>query len=229
MTFSRSAGRTRPRSGADWPRARVGMINRAINLAIRPVSDLAQWGVIDHWSAPLETFTPGRGACEDYAIAKYVALIQVGVAAEDVRLVIVRGLGVGEDHAVVANHLDGDWVILDNRWLMLDKDSEMRRVVPLSVLDEAGVAQFVPTTTPAARNTSSAPYKSAASPNLTNIAIAGTVHGHAFTILSRNAAHFAPMDVVVVNAFLSSTRTQRIAAADRSGMTGTSFFCRLMF
>ena len=34
-------------------RARVGVINRDINMAIRPTSDLAQWGVADRWSAPL--------------------------------------------------------------------------------------------------------------------------------------------------------------------------------
>jgi hypothetical protein len=32
-------------------RARVGVINRDINMAIRPTSDLAQWGVTDRWSA----------------------------------------------------------------------------------------------------------------------------------------------------------------------------------
>ena len=31
-------------------RARLGEINRAINLAVRPVSDLAQYGQIDVWS-----------------------------------------------------------------------------------------------------------------------------------------------------------------------------------
>src|SRR5690606_3083121 len=36
-------------------RARVGEINRAVNLAIRPVSDERQFGVIDHWAGPLET------------------------------------------------------------------------------------------------------------------------------------------------------------------------------
>ena len=55
-------------------RARIGVINRAINLAIQPMTDLAQWGVADRWSAPLDTLTTGRGDCEDYAIAKYVAL-----------------------------------------------------------------------------------------------------------------------------------------------------------
>ena len=139
---------------AQTGRARIGIINRAINLAIRPMSDLAQWGVIDRWSSPLETFTTGRGDCEDYAIAKYVALIQAGIAAEDVRLVVVRDLAFGEDHAVVATRLNGDWIILDNRWLTLVEDSEMRRTVPLFVLDQTGVKQFALTPTPDAHRAS---------------------------------------------------------------------------
>ena len=61
--------------------ARIGVINRAVNMAIEPMSDMAQWGVPDRWSPPLETFTTGRGDCEDYAIAKYVALTAAGVPA----------------------------------------------------------------------------------------------------------------------------------------------------
>jgi len=129
-------------------RARIGIINRAINLAIRPMSDLAQWGVIDRWSAPLVTLTTGRGDCEDYAIAKYVALKEAGVAAEDLRLVIVRDLAVGGDHAVVAARLDDDWIVLDNRWLALVEDSQTRQMVPLFVLDQTGVRQFARAATP---------------------------------------------------------------------------------
>ncbi len=55
-------------------RARLGEINRAINLAIRPMSDEAQYGQLDVWSSPLVTFAHGAGDCEDYAIAKFVAL-----------------------------------------------------------------------------------------------------------------------------------------------------------
>ena len=62
-------------------RARLGEINRAINLAIRPMSDLAQYGEIDVWSSPLVTFAHGAGDCEDYAIAKFVALRLAGIAA----------------------------------------------------------------------------------------------------------------------------------------------------
>src|SRR6478672_11120314 len=52
-------------------RARLGEINRAINLAIRPVSDLAHHGRIDVWTSPLATLSSGSGDCEDYAIAKF--------------------------------------------------------------------------------------------------------------------------------------------------------------
>ena len=41
-------------------RARLGEINRAINLAIKPMGDFEQYGAIDVWSSPLSTLTRGR-------------------------------------------------------------------------------------------------------------------------------------------------------------------------
>jgi predicted transglutaminase-like cysteine proteinase len=124
--------------------ARIGVINRAVNMAIEPMSDMAQWGVPDRWSPPLETFTTGHGDCEDYAIAKYVALTAAGIPAADVKLVIVRNIAANEDHAIVAVRNGGNWIMLDNRWLTLVKDVEMPRIAPLFVLDDAGVREFVP-------------------------------------------------------------------------------------
>ncbi len=139
QSFLAIVAQGRTRSGL----ARIGTINRAVNLAIEPMSDMAQWGVPDRWSDPLETFTTGRGDCEDYAIAKYVALTAAGVPVQDVKLVIVRNTAADEDHAVVAVRNDGDWIILDNRWLTMVKDIEMAKAAPLFVLDEAGVRAFV--------------------------------------------------------------------------------------
>jgi predicted transglutaminase-like cysteine proteinase len=125
-------------------RARIGVINRAINLSIMAVSDMAQWGVDDRWSPPLETFATGKGDCEDYAIAKYAALIETGIAAADVKLMIVRNTAASEDHAVTAVRLDGVWIILDNRWLRLVEDTAMVQAVPLFALEAEGVRQFLP-------------------------------------------------------------------------------------
>jgi predicted transglutaminase-like cysteine proteinase len=122
---------------ANTGRARIGVINRAINLTIKATS-------LNRWTTPLETFAMGRGDCKQYAIAKYLALIEAGFSENDVRLVILRNLATGDNHAVVAVRLNGDWIMLDNRWLNMVRDTEMGRMIPLFVLDRRGVKQFLP-------------------------------------------------------------------------------------
>jgi predicted transglutaminase-like cysteine proteinase len=123
-------------------RARFGELNRAINFAIRPMSDLAQHGQIDVWSSPLETFATGAGDCEDYAIAKYVALRMAGISPEDIRLVVLRDQMHGEDHALIFARLDGHWLSLDNRRLLMVEDVDIRNHKPLFVLDDRGVMRY---------------------------------------------------------------------------------------
>ena len=123
-------------------RARLGDINRAINLAIRPMSDLAQYGEVDVWTSPLMTFDHGAGDCEDYAIAKFMALRQAGLAAEDLRIVIMRDTIRGEDHAVAAARLDGHWLMLDNRRMALVEDIDVRNYRPLFVFDQSAIMQY---------------------------------------------------------------------------------------
>ena len=106
-------------------RARLGMINRAINLSIQATSDVVQHGVPDVWSSPLATFGSGKGDCEDYAIAKFAALLLAGVPPQDLRLVLVRNLRLQEAHAVLAARLGDRWVILDNRRLLLLEDRDV--------------------------------------------------------------------------------------------------------
>jgi len=89
--------------------------------------------------------TSGRGDCEDYAIAKYVALVDAGIPEQDVKLVIVHNLAFDEDHAMVATRVDGEWIVLDNRSLALVPDIAVRRVTPLFVPDDIGVKVFAPT------------------------------------------------------------------------------------
>ena len=124
-------------------RARLGEINRAINLSIRPMSDLAQYGVVDLWSSPLATLAAGAGDCEDYAIAKYVALREAGLGNEDLRLLIVRDTKLREDHAVVAARLDGRWLVLDNRRLVLLEDMQLKQYAPMFEIDDEGVKRLV--------------------------------------------------------------------------------------
>jgi predicted transglutaminase-like cysteine proteinase len=124
-------------------RARVGIINRAVDLAISPVSDETQWGVPDHWSDPLETLQSNSGDCEDYAIVKYAALLAAGLSKDAVKIVVLRNRLPNEDHAVVAVRVDNQWFILDNRTLALVRDTDVRRATPEFVLDDLGVSRFV--------------------------------------------------------------------------------------
>jgi predicted transglutaminase-like cysteine proteinase len=123
-------------------RARVGLINRAADLAISPVSDEMQWGVTDHWSDPFETLLSNRGDCEDYAILKYAALLEAGIPKDDVKIVILKNFFPSEKHAAVATRVDGQWLILDNRTLTLVRDTDVTRAIPEFVLDHEGVKRF---------------------------------------------------------------------------------------
>jgi len=138
LRFLSIAERARARDGL----ARFGEINRAINLAIRPVSDIENYGVADFWSAPLATLAKGSGDCEDYAIAKLYLLREVGVASADLRLVIVRDLKHDEDHAVVAVRFEGRWLILDNRRLVMLPDADVADYRATFVIDDTGVRAY---------------------------------------------------------------------------------------
>jgi predicted transglutaminase-like cysteine proteinase len=124
-------------------RARVGVINRAVDLAIRPMSDEKQWGVPDHWSDPLETLHLNSGDCEDYAIVKYAALRAAGLSKDAVKIVVWRNRLPNNDHAVLAVRVDDQWLMLDNRTLTLVRDTDVTRAIPEFVLDDQGVRRFI--------------------------------------------------------------------------------------
>ena len=128
-------------------RVRLNFVNQRVNNAIRYTSDMTQWGTPDEWSAPLAagkgSFDTGLGDCEDYAIAKYVALRAAGIPAKQLRVLLVRDNIARLDHAVLAANEDGHWYVLDNRWTAAVEDSDVRRFTPLFALDDQGVKLLV--------------------------------------------------------------------------------------
>jgi predicted transglutaminase-like cysteine proteinase len=124
-------------------RARVGLINRAVDLAIKPADDEKQWGIPDRWSDPLETLSSERGDCEDYAILKYAVLLEAGFPEESLKIVVWKKRFPDEDHAVLAVRVDNQWLILDNVTLALVRDTDVRRAIPEFVLDGRGVRRLI--------------------------------------------------------------------------------------
>jgi predicted transglutaminase-like cysteine proteinase len=116
--------------------ALIGHLNRTINLSITPFES-------SEWLTGLDAIK-AEGDCKAYATAKYFALIEVGIAAERVRLVIVHERNHVEDHMVVTVYQDDRWLILDNLTLTLVQDTDESEYAPLFVLDDHGVRQFQP-------------------------------------------------------------------------------------
>lgn len=125
-------------------RVRLAWVNRAVNLSIRPASDWAQYGYADYWASPLTTLANQAGDCEDYAILKYAVLTELGVAPDDLNLVIVRDDIRQTEHAVLAVRDEGEWVILDNRMMATPRAKQVRQYFPMFAMDYRGVREFSP-------------------------------------------------------------------------------------
>ncbi|WP_456728788.1 transglutaminase-like cysteine peptidase [Bradyrhizobium sp. USDA 3364] len=78
-------------------------------------------------------FSPGD--CEDYAVVKYLALMEVGMSEADLRIVLMKSVFPNEDHAALAARVAGEWLILDSRILTLDRHTDVMRAAPIFVLD----------------------------------------------------------------------------------------------
>src|SRR5215475_3116380 len=73
------------------PAVQLKLVNKAINQH-RYIEDWANWDLADYWETPLQ-FLDRSGDCEDFAIAKYLALRAAGMPADAMRIVIVRDRG----------------------------------------------------------------------------------------------------------------------------------------
>ncbi len=80
----------------------------------RYILDNNNWGKSDYWATPVEFFTRG-GDCEDFAIAKYVALRSLGFPEERLRVAIVQDTVKNIPHAVLVAYTDEGAYILDNQ------------------------------------------------------------------------------------------------------------------
>jgi len=124
---------------AQTGRARLGFVNRAINLAIRPIHKRTNYSGPELWRTPVATLANGAGDCMNYAIAKYFALGELGISATDRRLVVVGMKNVGQEHAVVAVREGPHWLILDNRSMTIVEAADATQYFPLLVFDHRGV------------------------------------------------------------------------------------------
>ncbi len=79
-------------------------------------SDQSLWRQEDYWATPIEMLGIEGADCEDYAIAKYFTLRELGVPADRLRITYVKALTLNQAHMVLAYYEtpDAEPVILDN-------------------------------------------------------------------------------------------------------------------
>jgi len=121
--------------GRNHGKALLGHLNMSVNLMIRPAPS--------EWIGPLEAITMSHGDCKSYPIVKYVGAQELGISADQVRLVIVHSRRHSEDHMVTAMHQGSEWFILDNLTNVLLRDWEKRDYEPLAVLDYLGARRYL--------------------------------------------------------------------------------------
>jgi predicted transglutaminase-like cysteine proteinase len=97
------------------------------------VSDIAHWGREDYWATPVEFLGTNGGDCEDFSVAKYFTLRELGVPDERMSLTYVKSLTLDQAHMVVTYFPQpgAEPLVLDNIDKQIRHASARRDLLPI--------------------------------------------------------------------------------------------------
>jgi predicted transglutaminase-like cysteine proteinase len=98
-------------------------------------TDMEVYGVEDYWATPRE-FIQKSGDCEDYAIAKYYALRELGVPADRLRVAAVKDTIRNLGHAILIVYMNDDAYILDNLTNLVLSHKKLTHYAPQYTVNE---------------------------------------------------------------------------------------------
>ena len=113
------------------------LVNAYVNHQIKYTSDEVVYNAADYWASPAQSLK-GQGDCEDYAIAKYASLRELGYADADLRIVIVNDMRKMLGHAVLSVKTAEGTMILDNQNALPRRDEALSYYAPLYSLNAGG-------------------------------------------------------------------------------------------
>lgn len=76
-------------------------VNQFFNARMAFRDDIVVWKQQDYWATPIEFLRKGAGDCEDFALAKYFTLREMGVPSNQLRITYVKALELNQAHMVV--------------------------------------------------------------------------------------------------------------------------------
>lgn len=99
----------------DSEAVKLERVNEFFN-QVRFVPDDKHWGKKDYWATPLELLATDGGDCEDFSIAKYFTLLELGVPEDRLRITYVKALELKQAHMVLTYYKTPSSVplVLDN-------------------------------------------------------------------------------------------------------------------
>jgi predicted transglutaminase-like cysteine proteinase len=111
---------------------KIQNVNDFFNL-LHFVDDIKLWGDKNYWATPIEFIGANGGDCEDFAIAKYFTLLELGIADQKMRIMMVKALTLNQYHMVVAYYKTPSSVpeILDNIDGKIKLASQRTDLVPI--------------------------------------------------------------------------------------------------
>ncbi|MCL1127435.1 transglutaminase-like cysteine peptidase [Shewanella surugensis] len=97
------------------------------------IPDMKLWGHHNYWASPMEFIGVGAGDCEDFSIAKYFTLLQLGVAEDKLRIAMVRAPKLSQNHMVLTYYEQPSSVpfVLDNLDLDVKRASQRPDLIPV--------------------------------------------------------------------------------------------------
>lgn len=124
----------------DNDRAKIERVNRFFN-RLNFVDDALHWHKADYWATPVEFLASEGGDCEDFAIAKYFTLLDLGIDEHKLTLTYVKALKLNQAHMVLTYYPSpkAEPLVLDNLVEAILPSSERTDLLPVYSLNGSGL------------------------------------------------------------------------------------------
>lgn len=120
--------------GADMPEMeKLKSVNDFFNQNTAFIDDSILWQKSDYWATPIEFLLKGAGDCEDYSIAKYYTLLEMGIAENKMRITYVKSLTLNQAHMVLTYYESPQAIpfVLDNLLASIMPATERTDLLPV--------------------------------------------------------------------------------------------------
>lgn len=122
-------------------REQLDAVNRFFNQQLNFRDDTRIWRQTDYWATPEESLIKGAADCEDYALAKYFSLRQLGIPSEKLRITYVKALSQNQAHMVLTFYSSptAEPLVLDNLIGEIRPASQRKDLLPVYAFNAEGL------------------------------------------------------------------------------------------